>query len=97
MQLRAEAGGSVRCEESAAAGRHVDDARELVPRVRWLGALRLVLGGHCRAPQRYGPRLCAQHQSLRPNIVTPLWDYPLTFHFPTVLRLVFDTAVRCAY
>ena len=50
MQLRAEAGGSVGCEESAVAGRHVDDARELVPRVRWLGALRLVLGGHSRGP-----------------------------------------------
>jgi hypothetical protein len=27
--------------------------------------LRLVLGGHSRAPQPYGPRLCAKHQSLR--------------------------------
>jgi hypothetical protein len=41
--------------------------RESLPGVKWLGALRLVLGGHSRAPQPYGPRLCAKHQSLRPG------------------------------
>jgi hypothetical protein len=69
----------VKFEASAAAGWQVDDARELVPRGRWLGALRLVLGGHSRAPQRYGPRLCAKHQSLRPGIATAQWDYPPAF------------------
>jgi hypothetical protein len=43
--------------------------------------LRLVLGGHNRAPQPYGPRLCAQHQSLRPSHLTAPWDYPLAFAF----------------
>jgi hypothetical protein len=32
--------------------------------------LRLVLGGHSRAPQRHGPRLCAKHQSLPAGNVT---------------------------
>jgi hypothetical protein len=43
--------------------------------------LRLVLGGHSRAPQPYGPRLCAQLQSLRPSHLTTPWDYPLAFAF----------------
>jgi hypothetical protein len=45
----------------------------------FLTVLRLVLGGHSRAPQPYGPRLCAQHQSLRPSHLPTLWDYPLAF------------------
>jgi hypothetical protein len=41
--------------------------------------LRLVLGGHSRAPQPYGPRLCAQHQSLRSGHLTTPWGYSLAF------------------
>jgi hypothetical protein len=47
----------------------------------FLTVLRLVLGGHSRAPQPYGPRLCAQYQSLRPSNVPTSWDYPLAFAF----------------
>jgi hypothetical protein len=44
-----------------------------------LTVLRLVLGGHSRAPRPYGPRLCAKHQSLRANILTTPWNYPPAF------------------
>jgi hypothetical protein len=56
------------CEASVAAGWQVDDARESIPGVKWLGALRLILGGHSRAPRLSGPRLCAKHQSLRATL-----------------------------
>jgi hypothetical protein len=50
--------------------------------------LRLVLGGHSRAPRPYGPRLCAKHQSLHANIVTTPWNYPPASPFLAMLRLV---------
>jgi hypothetical protein len=54
--------------------------RETIPRPSpCLTVLRLVLGGHSRAPRPYGPRLCAQHQSLRANILTTPWNYPPAF------------------
>ena len=38
------------CEASAAAGKQFDGAWEPVPGVKWLGAVRRVLGGHSRDP-----------------------------------------------
>ena len=57
-------------EASAAADKQVDGAGGSIPGVNRPGALRLVLGGHSRGPPPYGPRLCAQHQSLHANIAT---------------------------
>jgi hypothetical protein len=79
------------CKAPVAAPEHRHYAVELFPDFHVPAVLRLVLGGHSRAPQPYGPRLCAKHQSLRPNIVITPWDYPPAFPFLTMLRRVFDT------